>query len=53
MVFTRPGYDLAEINEQKKKIEEKYNADIIFLNMPVIDISSTTIKKKKLVKIRM
>ena len=46
VVFTRPGYDLAEINEQKKKIEEKYNADIIFLNMPVIDISSTTIKKK-------
>lgn len=46
VVFTRPGYSLKEIKKQKKKLEEKYNADIIFLNMPVIDISSTTIKKK-------
>lgn len=46
VVFTRPGYSLEEIKKQKKNIEEKYNADIIFLNMPVIDISSTIIKKK-------
>jgi len=46
VVFTRPGYSLEEIKKQKKNIEEKYNTDIIFLNMPVIDISSTIIKKK-------
>ncbi|WP_291579145.1 nicotinate-nucleotide adenylyltransferase [Clostridium sp. UBA6640] len=46
IVFTRPGYSLEEIKKQKKNIEEKYNTDIIFLNMPVIDISSTVIKKK-------
>ena len=46
VVFTRPGYSLEEIKKQKKNIEEKYNTDIIFLNMPVIGISSTIIKKK-------
>lgn len=46
VVFSRPGYTNEEIFEMKKKIENKYKKEIIYLHMPVIDVSSTVVKEK-------
>lgn len=45
VVFTRPGYDNEKLIIQKNKIENKYNAKIIFLNIEGKDISSTEVKE--------
>lgn len=45
-VFSRPGYANEDIIEMKKFIEETYKQEIIYLEMPILDISSTVIKKK-------
>jgi len=45
VVFNRPGYPKEAILEQKKRVEEKYKKDIIFLDFGLFDISSTSIKK--------
>jgi nicotinate-nucleotide adenylyltransferase len=45
VVFNRPGYPKGTILEQKKRVEEKYKKDIIFLDFGLFDISSTSIKK--------
>ncbi|MBL4935202.1 nicotinate-nucleotide adenylyltransferase [Clostridium sp. YIM B02515] len=45
VVFNRPGYPKEIILEQKKRVEEKYKKDIIFLDFSLFDISSTSIKK--------
>lgn len=51
VVFTRPGYDLAQVNNQKDRIEKKYKKNIILLESSNINISSTElrnmIKEKK------
>jgi nicotinate-nucleotide adenylyltransferase len=45
VVFNRPGgYSKEDILEQKKAVEEKYNTEIIFLDLKLLDISSTGIK---------
>lgn len=44
IVFNRPGYDKDEIVLQKKAIEKKYNTDVFFLDIPMVDISSTNIR---------
>lgn len=46
VVFKRSGYSMKEMLEQKNRIEKKFNKKIIFLDIPVIDISSTTIRDK-------
>lgn len=46
VVFTRAGFNKEELFYQKKFIEEKYDKEIIFLDFPIIDISSTSIRKK-------
>jgi len=46
VVFNRPGYEKEEILKQKLKIEKIYNKEIIFMDLPLLDISSSTIKKK-------
>lgn len=46
VVFNRSGYNRAEIMEQKKQLEKKYNAEIVYLDIPVLDISSTNIRNK-------
>ncbi|GAA0124327.1 hypothetical protein UT300019_02280 [Clostridium sp. CTA-19] len=46
IVFNRPGYDIQDVKQQKKYIEKKYKTKIMFLNVPLVDISSTNIKKK-------
>lgn len=45
VVYNRSGFALKKILEQKKYLECKYNNKIIFLDMPIIDISSTGIRK--------
>lgn len=45
IVFNRPGFNMENIRQQKKKIENKYAAKIIFLDAPLLDISSTNIRE--------
>jgi nicotinate-nucleotide adenylyltransferase len=33
-----------DIREQKKKIEDRYSTEIIYLDAPLLDISSTNIR---------
>ena len=44
VVYNRAGFTVEEVLKQKHYIEEKFNEKIIFLNMPIIDISSTDIR---------
>lgn len=46
VVFTRPGYNNGELVNKKRFVEEKYNGDIILLEVPGIHISSTDIREK-------
>lgn len=46
VVFNRPGYNKQDIENQKRKIEEKYDKKIIFLDIPILEISSTQIREK-------
>jgi len=46
VVFNRPGYERDEIFKQKLKIEKIYSEEIIFMDLPLLDISSSKIKKK-------
>ncbi|MBU5483552.1 nicotinate-nucleotide adenylyltransferase [Clostridium sp. MSJ-11] len=45
IVFNRPGYDKEKILEQKEKLESEHNKEIIFLDIPLLEISSTEIRK--------
>lgn len=44
IVYNRAGFTKGEVLVQKQYIEQKYNSKIIFLDLPIIDISSTNIK---------
>lgn len=46
VVFNRPGYDFQTAIKQKELLEKKYNKEIIFLDIPLMDISSSFIRKK-------
>lgn len=46
VVFSRSGFAEESVYEMKAKIEGEYNTKIIFLQMPLLDISSTVIKEK-------
>ncbi|OFI07210.1 nicotinate-nucleotide adenylyltransferase [Clostridium acetireducens DSM 10703] len=46
VVFNRPGYTKEEIYKQKNNIEKKYNTKVFFLDIPLLEISSTDIRKK-------
>lgn len=48
VVVTRPGFEIAELEKQREKIQKKYNTEIIFLDVEGIDISSTEIRKRVL-----
>lgn len=45
VVFGRPGYNKDKLLEQKEKIEAKYNKEIIYLDLLLLDISSSSIRK--------
>jgi nicotinate-nucleotide adenylyltransferase len=44
IVYSRSGYTLEEVLKQKHALEQKYNKEIIFLDMPLIDVSSTSVR---------
>jgi nicotinate-nucleotide adenylyltransferase len=44
VVFNRPGFTKENILQQKKKIEEHYKKEILFLDLNLLEISSTAIK---------
>lgn len=44
VVFNRPGNNKYDIISQKGKLEEKYKGNITFLDIPLLDISSTNIR---------
>ncbi|WP_423230622.1 nicotinate-nucleotide adenylyltransferase [Clostridium homopropionicum] len=46
VVFNRSGYFKKKVIEQKNNIEKEYGTSIIYLDIPVIDISSTEIRNK-------
>lgn len=46
VVFSRSGFEEKNVYAMKDKIEAEYNTEIIFLQMPLLDISSTAIKEK-------
>jgi nicotinate-nucleotide adenylyltransferase len=44
VVFNRPGFTKENILQQKKKLEAHYKKEILFLDLNLLDISSTAIK---------
>ena len=44
VVYGRAGFTVEELLKQKNHVEQKFNGKVIFLNMPIIDISSTSIR---------
>ena len=46
VVFNRGKFSIEELEKQKIKLEEKYNANIILLNVANIDISSSMIRER-------
>lgn len=44
VVFGRSGYSDMEIERRKQHIERQYNCNIIYLNTPILEISSTNIR---------
>jgi nicotinate-nucleotide adenylyltransferase len=44
IVYNRAGFKKEEVLKQKLHIEQKFNVKIIFLDMSIIDISSTNIR---------
>ncbi|WP_123052952.1 nicotinate-nucleotide adenylyltransferase [Clostridium sp. JN-1] len=45
VTFNRPGYLIDDIKRKKYELEKKYDSNIIFLDIPLLDISSTNIRK--------
>lgn len=46
VAFSRIGYNINDVKKYKKYLEERYCANIILLDIPIIDISSTYIREK-------
>ena len=44
VVYNRAGYTMEEMDKQRYYIEHKFNKKIIFIHLPIIDISSTNIR---------
>lgn len=45
-VFSRTGYNIDDVLKMKRDLEQEYNKEIILLEMSLLDVSSTEIKKK-------
>ena len=45
VVFNRPGFNYDDIQAQKRRVEEKYKSSIVFLDILLLDISSTYIRR--------
>lgn len=46
VVFSRSGFNEEEVYNMKSRLEAEYNTKIIFLQMPLLDISSTEVRNK-------
>lgn len=46
VILSRDGYNLDEVYRKKAEFEEEYEKEIIMLETPLIDISSTEIREK-------
>jgi len=46
VVFNRPGFKMKDILKEKEKNEKIYGKEIVFIDLPLLDISSREIKKK-------
>lgn len=46
VVLNRPGYDKVDIMKKKSEVEKKYKHNVIFIDIPLLDVSSTEIRKK-------
>lgn len=46
VVFYRPGFSVESLMEKKKKVEEQFKTEIIFLHLLELNISSTYIREK-------
>lgn len=46
VVFNRNGYEKKDIINQKTQVEKQFNKKIIFLDIPIMEISSTNIRNK-------
>ena len=46
VALSRTGYEDTKCEEKADELRKRYNADIIFLSMPTVDISSTEIRKR-------
>lgn len=46
VVFLRGGFDKEKLKEQKRIIEEKYNGNIVLLELKELEISSTDIRER-------
>lgn len=46
VVFSRGGVNLEDIKKKKEEVEEKYNCNIIFLELNELEISSTDIRNR-------
>lgn len=44
VVFTRPGLDMNRLLQQKTYIEKKYQVEIVLLDMPMLEVSSTKLR---------
>lgn len=45
VVYNRAGFAVQKVLKQKDYLEQKFGNEITFLDMPIIDISSTNIRK--------
>ncbi len=46
VVFNRAGYEKEQLLIQRNKIASKYNCEIKFLDLPLIEVSSTFVRNK-------
>lgn len=46
VIGTRPGYRDEELAEHAERMREKYGAEVITVNIPKVDISSTDIRRR-------
>lgn len=46
VVVDRGGYELAEVQSYMKALDETYKSDFIYVKMPLIELSSTTLRER-------
>lgn len=47
IAVTRPGFDKSELEQKIEEITSKYNGEIVFIEVPLLAISSTDIRERR------